>query len=101
MNKGRISYTHQENGGALYLKVQNSNFLHCYFLNNSNLQGGVFYFGKNEKAIDFYMKMSKCIFLKNDAGEGGAGIYISKGIKYMIGNITSCYFANAIAWSTF
>lgn len=45
--------------------------------------------------------MSSCVFLLNDAGEGGAAVYISNGIQYMLGNITHCYFANAIAWSTF
>ena len=47
------------------------------------------------------MQMSKSIFSMNDAGEGGAAIYISRELKYMIAKITYCYFENAIAWSAF
>ena len=68
------------------------------FLNNSNFQGGVFYFGKNEKYIEFFLQMETTIFIKNDAGADGAGIYFSTELTYILANITKCYFTNGIAW---
>lgn len=98
LNRDRLSFFHQENAGVFYLRVNYLNVSQCYFSNNSNFRGGVFYFERNEKYINFFLQMEKSIFLKNDAGEGGAGIYFSTEITYTFANITNCFFAHSIAW---
>lgn len=42
--------------------------------------------------------MERSVFIKNDAGESGAGIHLSAELTYLFANITNCFFAHSISW---